>query len=204
MRSTLPTSWGLPPLSTAPGPHHPRGPHTPADESAFERNFGFIGSGDFAPYLCVPAALEYRASLGGEAAIRDYCERLAREGGQKAAEMLGTEVLDNSTHTLTKCFFANVRLPISLSVCEELAAKAEAEGKKAVAKDRVLATVGKWIERTTEAEYHSFQAVFGYRGGWWVRLGAVVYVEMADFEKTARALKEVSERAERGEWLGGK
>jgi selenocysteine lyase/cysteine desulfurase len=206
MRSTLPTSWGLPPLPAAPGDpaitHYPRGPHTAADESWFERNFAFIGSGDFAPYLCVPAALEYRASIGGEAAIRAYCEALAREGGRKVAAVLGTEVLDNSTHTLTRCFLTNVRLPVSLAACQELAARAAGEGRAAPVRERVSATVKQWIERTTAREYHGFQAVFEYGGGWWVRLSAMVYVDMADFERTAAVLKEVAERAERGDWLG--
>jgi hercynylcysteine S-oxide lyase len=39
-------------------------------------------------------ALDLREKIGGEDKIRDYCHRLAREGGRKMAEILGTELQD--------------------------------------------------------------------------------------------------------------
>lgn len=39
-------------------------------------------------------ALDFRETIGGEAKIQEYSHRLAREGGKKVAEILGTEMLD--------------------------------------------------------------------------------------------------------------
>ena len=41
----------------------------------------------------VPAALEYRKSIGGEAAIREYIHNLALSAGDRLATMWGTEVM---------------------------------------------------------------------------------------------------------------
>jgi hypothetical protein len=38
-------------------------------------------------------ALDFRAYLGGEEKINAYCRKLAREGGKRLAEMMGTEVM---------------------------------------------------------------------------------------------------------------
>ncbi|EKG14199.1 Aminotransferase class V/Cysteine desulfurase [Macrophomina phaseolina MS6] len=204
MRSTLPTSHGFVPRPdpTSTDPYINPLPPSSAEESAFEENFGFFGSRDNSPFLCVAAALEYRRSLGGEQAIRSYCEALAREGGARVAALLGTEVMDNATHTLSRCFFANVRLPVTLAACETAAEVAAAERrKKAVDRAQVPSLVKNWVARTLVFEYGGFQALIEYGGGWWVRLSAMVYLEMADFEWAAGVLKEVCKRLERGEWL---
>ncbi|KAB2577923.1 Hercynylcysteine sulfoxide lyase [Lasiodiplodia theobromae] len=207
MRSTLPTSHGFVPLPDpdAAGEEPYINPLPPSGESAFEGNFAFTATLDNSPLLCVSAALAYRQSLGGEAAIRTYCETLARDGGARVAALLGTEVLDNATRTMGRCFFANVRLPLALAVCEEAAAAAapqrEREGKRAIAKAEVPALVKNWAARTMVKDYGGFQALIEYGGGWWARLSAMVYLEMADFEWAAGVLKKVCERAERGEWM---
>jgi selenocysteine lyase/cysteine desulfurase len=198
MRSTLPTSWGLPPLPSS-GPVLPRGPHNPLDESAFERNFNFIGSGNFSPYLCVPAAFAYRAALGGEDVIRAYCEALARDGGARVAAALGTEVLDNATRTHSRCFFANVRLPISPAACE--ATRAASTAVPPLPKERLPGAVRAWIERASARDHDAFMAAFEFRAAWWVRLSAAVYLDLADFDAAAAILKDLCRRAESGEWL---
>ena len=40
--------------------------------------------------------MKFRQLLGGESVIQQYCHTLAREGGKAVAEILGTELLDNS------------------------------------------------------------------------------------------------------------
>ncbi|EOD49103.1 putative aminotransferase family protein [Neofusicoccum parvum UCRNP2] len=206
IRSTLPTSHGFSPRPV-PGAPASINPLPPTGESNFESNFAFTGSGDWSPFLCVGAALAYRASLGGEAAVRSYCSALARQGGARAAALLGTEVLENGAGTLGRCFFANVRLPLDLAACEALAVARAAEraaaGKKAVAREEVPALVKNWAARTMVMEYGGFQALIEYGGGWWARLSAMVYLEVADFEWAAGVLKKVCERAEEGEWLDG-
>lgn len=45
---------------------------------------------------CLPPALEFRQSLGGERKINEYCQSLAEEGGKRMAEILGTSVMDTN------------------------------------------------------------------------------------------------------------
>lgn len=48
-----------------------------------------------------PTALKFRAWLGGEHKINEYCHDLALRGGKRLAEILGTEVMDpNGEFTL--------------------------------------------------------------------------------------------------------
>jgi hypothetical protein len=54
------------------------------------------GTIDFAPYLSVKPALEFREWIGGEVAITEYCHDLALRGGRRLAEIMGTELMDNS------------------------------------------------------------------------------------------------------------
>lgn len=49
----------------------------------------------------LPLALDFRAWIGGEAKIFEYCHNLAIEGGKRMAEILGTRVMDpNGEFTL--------------------------------------------------------------------------------------------------------
>jgi hypothetical protein len=40
-------------------------------------------------------ALDFREYLGGEEKINAYCRNLARDGGRRLAEMMGTEVMSS-------------------------------------------------------------------------------------------------------------
>ncbi|KAJ4364708.1 hypothetical protein N0V83_009305 [Neocucurbitaria cava] len=124
IRSTLPTSHGFEPHSATIGSPFPKSAFVPGGKSKHTANFEFVGTIDNAPYLCVPAALAWRASLGGETAIRNYCQTLAQQGGQHVANSLGTEVMDNGSKTLTQCAMVNIRLPISLEKAQAAAAEA--------------------------------------------------------------------------------
>lgn len=82
----------------------------------FVELFAFVATIDPTPYLCIPEALRFRQVVcGGEERIRKYCEDIAQIGGQRVAQILGTEVMQNSTHTLTNCSFVNVRLPLTFT-----------------------------------------------------------------------------------------
>ncbi|KAI0970487.1 aminotransferase family protein-like protein [Xylaria arbuscula] len=90
------------------------------DEGAFVRLFDFVASHDMTNFLTVKAALTFRSEIcGGEDTIRSYCRAVARQGGEIAAEILGTEIMDAPNSRMRECFFANVRLPL------EIAAKLE-------------------------------------------------------------------------------
>ncbi|KAF9497897.1 hypothetical protein BDN71DRAFT_1429304 [Pleurotus eryngii] len=52
------------------------------------------GTAGFIPFYGVVHALRFRAWLGGEEKINEYCHRLAIDGGKRLAEVLGTPVMD--------------------------------------------------------------------------------------------------------------
>lgn len=147
---------------------------------AFAVNFQAVGTLDDAPYLCVKAALGWRKRISwkgqeGEAAVMGYLHHLAVNGGSKAAEILGTEALDNEARTLTRCALSNVRLPLPKDF-QITAGNLEAMIMKAMMEEHSIAVV-----------------VLSYRGHWWVRFSAKVYLTIEDFETTALRLRQMCE-----------
>ncbi|MCJ1245774.1 hypothetical protein MMC30_002978 [Trapelia coarctata] len=185
IRSSLPTSHGFIPL-------HPSSRESPLPASAqppFIAQFEFVGTIDNTNYLCVPSALQFRQDIcGGEEAIMQYCIDLARKGGDRAAEILGTEVLDNATGSMRNCAFANVRLPLEIGEGQGMVRESEA-GK-----------VGLWIAERAVEEFETFLAAAFYQGHWWWRVSAQVYLELKDIEWGAGVIKELCERVRTGEW----
>lgn len=177
IRTTVPTSLGY---------EAPAVRSTMMTTEYFVRLFVRVSTHDTTPYACVPAALAFRRdTCGGEARIREYCEAVAREGGRRAAEVLGTEVLENGARTLGRCCFTNVRLPLSLSGL----ALAEPEGAK----------VAGWIQDRT-AEYETYMPIRLSAGKFWARLSGQIYLTVDDFEWAAKTLLELCRRVEAGEW----
>lgn len=194
MRSTLPTSHGFEPRDSKIASPLPKSAFVDGSKSAYTSNFEFVGTIDNAPYLCIPEAIKWRESIGGEEKIRQYCWTLAKEGAEHIASVLGTEILDNDTQTLTKCCLSNVRLPISVVKAQEVATKS------GLNQDEVGMLVRDWLSRTLIDDYGTFIQTLFYGGSWWSRLSGQVYLEMADFEWAAETLKAICERADRGEW----
>jgi len=186
IRSSLPTSHGYQPRPVK--GHAPIFNPLPAStKSPFIEMFDFVGTVDNTRYLCVPAALKFRQEVcGGEEAIMKYCVDLAREGGDRVASILGTEVMDDSAGTLRDCAFANIRLPLDVG---------EGEGQiKAEQAD----LVAPWIARQAV----DLETVFaGRRYRRWVRLSAQVFLEMEDFVWAGNTLKELSARIQKGDHL---
>ncbi|KAF2731505.1 PLP-dependent transferase [Polyplosphaeria fusca] len=197
MRSTLPTSHGFEPRPQ-PGGLSIYNPFEPSGKSAFVNNFEFVGTVDGAPYLCVLAALEYREGVGGEEKILEYCHGLAKEAGLRTAEIFGTEMLQNSTGTLTDCGMSNVRLPLDFEQVAKVAAKG------GMGKERLGFFVRDWMQRTMMQESDTFMGLMWIGGQWWVRWSAQIYLELADFEWGAETLKRLCARVEKGEFLGAK
>ncbi|KAF2279270.1 PLP-dependent transferase [Westerdykella ornata] len=198
LRSTLPTSHGFIPKPrrgvtiTNPLP-------SVGTKSAYITNFEFVGTIDNSPYLCVPDAIKWRASIGGEEKIMKYCQDLARKAAHRAAEILGTEVLDNSTGSLTRgCALSNTRLPLEYAEIEAVGVKA------GVAKEDVGVQVRNWLSRAVIDEYDTFMALMFYGGAWWVRWSGQVYLELEDFEWGAERLKELCARVREGEFAVAK
>lgn len=55
--------------------------------------FSYTGTASYSPYLALDASLDFRAALGGEAAIQAYTHDLAVQGGALLAAAWGTDVL---------------------------------------------------------------------------------------------------------------
>ncbi|KAG2188604.1 hypothetical protein INT44_001359 [Umbelopsis vinacea] len=149
----------------------------------FHKEFSWQGTQDFSGFLTTFAALEYRESLGGEEKIQEYCGDLARRGGELVAKILNTEVMENEEKTLT-ALMVNVRLPL---VAHE--------------------NDGYYMERFLEEgafKRKCFAPGYKYKGAWYTRLSAQVYMEESDFEKAAYVLKAICEQLEQERLEGEK
>ncbi|KAK1773571.1 pyridoxal phosphate-dependent transferase [Copromyces sp. CBS 386.78] len=209
IRSTLPTSHGFVPKA---GQRF--NPLPPKNKSEFVNNFEFVGTVDNSPFFCVKDAILWREEvLGGEERIRAYTTRLAREGGQKVAEILGTRVLENSKGTLVRCAMVNVALPLVITSTstgddaevEDMEVKLtekeekEVQGMHEIPQDEAVQAFN-WMYKVLREEYNTFVPMILYRRRFWARLSAQVYLEESDFEWAGRTLKEVCERVAKGEY----
>ncbi|KAF2503374.1 PLP-dependent transferase [Lophium mytilinum] len=195
LRSSLPTSHGFIP-TPKPGVAYIN-PFAPSSSSPWVYNFSFIGTIDNSPYLCIPTALKYRESIGGEKAIIAYNSALALSAAKHAAKVLGTEILENSTGTLTKCCMANVRLPLDVDAIVKVTASKGLTNSPA----EVQSLVRDWMVERMVEEYDTFIAMMVYGGAWWVRFSGQVYLDMEDFEWAGTVLKELCGRVEKGEFV---
>lgn len=175
-------------------------PLPPTSKSRFVNEFEFVGTIDNSPYLAVKDAIEWRESIGGEEKIIEYQTRLAREGGKKVAEILGTGVMDNKTGTLTDCAMINVALP--LVVVDDANDSRAKEGDTKVPRKSAFA-LHQWMLDTLMSDYHTFIALIVHQDRWWARLSAQVYLEMDDFEWTGKTLRELCKRAASHELVAG-
>lgn len=191
IRSTLPTSWGFQPRQPADTADY--NPFPGSETNPFVLGHQFVGTIDNTNYLCIPDAIKFRQEVcGGEEKIMKYCEDIARDGGQKAAEILGTEVMDNAEGSLTKCAFANVRLPLKIG---------DGEGE---VKRQDAAGVVEWLKRKASEEKDTYLQQILYRGNWWWRISGQIYLEVEDVVWGAGVVKELCERVRKGEHLEGK
>jgi selenocysteine lyase/cysteine desulfurase len=168
IRSTIPTGFNF--LNKGPA----------AESNNFVANFAAVATSDDTPYLCIPAALEWRKRITwgnktGEEAIISYNKDLARRGGRLVANMLGTEVMDNEESTLGDCAMTNVRLPVNT------------EGP-------LIRDLAERINKSLNLGQKIAVNAYKYEGKFWVRLSAQVYLEMKHFEAAGFALKRMFAR----------
>ncbi|KAI9849742.1 MAG: hypothetical protein M1838_006278 [Thelocarpon superellum] len=163
-------------------------PSSSTSKSAYVTQFEFVGTIDNGPYLCVPDALAFRRDIcGGEDRIREYCIRLAKEGGDLAADILGTDVLENAEKSLRNCSFANVRLPLAISSSPD-----QAIGSEIPAQD--LPQLCVYLSRHLVYESNTFLAFFWHANTLYARFSAQVYLNESDFQYGAHAVKRLCER----------
>jgi selenocysteine lyase/cysteine desulfurase len=191
MRSSLPTSHGF----VAKTGVSFRNPLPPNNKGEFVNNFEFVGTIDNTSYLVTPDAIEFREKVcGGEKAIMEYCHKLAKEGGNAVAKILGTRIMDNSTGTLTKdSCLVNVLLPLEISPSKIAGKNCIDPGNGAIATE--------WMQEALIENFNTFMPIYFFQGQWWTRLSAQIYLELSDFEWAGAALKAICERAGRGEFL---
>jgi hypothetical protein len=144
--------------------------------------------------MVVPKALEFRQAVcGGEANIREYCHHIAQVGGTKVAAILGTEVMDNKTHTLQQCCFANVRLPLNFGA--ETPSSKE-DGLINVTEAPHLVS---WIMERAVKDFATYLPTKFHAGALWVRLSGQIYLEAKDFVWAGHVLKGLCDRIIKGE-----
>jgi selenocysteine lyase/cysteine desulfurase len=184
--STVPTSHGYVPKA---GSHFARiNPLPPSSKSVFINNFEFFGTVDNSPSLCVKDSIKWRRQvLGGEELILNYIQSLAKEGGKRVADILGSTVLENSMGTLTNCAMVNIALPLAVGK------EGDTTVSGVVAPKDVSAALN-WMLETLMRDYKTFIALFILKGRFYARLSAQVYLDMSDFEWAGVTLKELVER----------
>ncbi|KAJ7070500.1 pyridoxal phosphate-dependent transferase [Mycena amicta] len=169
IKSTLPTSDAyLRPSARSESEGH----------KSFVEQFNWTATIDFVPFLSVAAALDLRAWLGGEEKINAYCRDLAKRGGARLAEMLGTtgRVIEDDGMALN---MVNVQLPLPPTPAGERAATQARIRDRMLAPDAGVFTIVWYV-----SDHEKYP-------GWWTRCCAQVWNEMADFEKLGKVLLRV-------------
>lgn len=147
--SSVPTSHGFRPLANRTIEAFKSS--TLGEKNPFVEIFAKVATIDTSPYICVPEALRFREEVcGGEESIRQYCRYISLTGAQHVAEILGTQVMDNKTSSLTSCCFANVRLPLAFTP-----QNSSQEGSKLGRNIHVdeAPKIAKWITERTVFDY---------------------------------------------------
>jgi len=207
MVSTMPTSHGYIPQTGT-----PRANPLPSDASSskpyFVQNFEYSGTIDTAPFFCIKDAIRWREEhLGGEQAVRKYCEDLARAGGKRIAEILGTRVLDNDSGSMSSCAMTNVCLPIEIASTDDGDSSAVttkdgggAAGGRVMVPAADVPKVLQWMQRELPEHYDTFVPTYLFQGELWARISAQVYLEMDDFVWTAEVLQKLVARVGKGDY----
>ena len=190
IRSSLPTSHGFEPLPTEGDAEIVNPLMVKASaKSKFELVFEFVATVDVSPYLCIKEALKFRREVcGGEEKIMQYCIDISNTAGRVAAEIFGTEVMENADKTLTDCSMTNVRLPMNIGDGED----------EIPLKDTYVAA--SWMAAVLAEEQDIYAPAFIHANKFWTRFSGQIYLEIEDFRKGAEALKSLCERVKKGEY----
>lgn len=208
IRTTLPTSWGFIPAPASPGTmaSAPPQPNSPQARTPFERLFDFVATTDDSAYLCIPAALKFRAEVcGGEDAIISYCERVVNEGADAVTAILGTDVMQEpdlkpgEPSRMRQCAMRTVRLPIAVASSGETV-EAGGSAPLATVSPEDVSGIYDWFKDQLLGQYNTFFPIFKHNTWLWVRLSGQVYLDKSDFEWVGGVLRDLCERISMGEY----
>jgi selenocysteine lyase/cysteine desulfurase len=178
VRAPVSVGWGYASLSSADATVDADG------DSLMGVTHSFIGTGDHSAFLCVAAALRFRAWLGGEAVIRKYVNRVAREGAEIIARILYPNGHNNDgsnssaiTMGTEEIAMYNILLPIPPTPYAS-----QIDSAKLQAACSSLSA--KMLEQTS-----TFIPTFFYKGHLWARISGQIYLESEDFEIGGKVLK---------------
>ncbi|THH33200.1 hypothetical protein EUX98_g987 [Antrodiella citrinella] len=129
------------------------------------------GTQDQVPYLSVKFAIDFRNWLGGEHKINAYCHDLAVKGGIRLADVLDTNILDESGELTLN--MTNVLLPLPVDI----------PGKSPVYTHENLPLMNIMLREKLLDDWNVYAAHYFHAGAWWVRI--------SDFEYLGKALIEV-------------
>lgn len=188
IRSSLPTSHGFKPLPEAGRPEI-FNPLPTGNQNDFVGLFQFTATIDNSPYLCIEEALKFRReACGGEKNIVRYCSELAREGGKRAAAILGTEVMGNDEETC----FTNVKLPLPIGDGEGEIRKSDADLAR------------EWIVSSLVKDHKTYVGTYTHANSVWIRISGQIYLGLEDIVWVAEILKKLCQRVLTGEYLDSK
>ncbi|PWN36719.1 PLP-dependent transferase [Meira miltonrushii] len=178
-RSGMPTSFCFTPNATS-------------ENNTWSQQWMLNGTTDMSVALSVQAAIQFRQKLGGEARIMNYNHDLAVRGGEEAAKILGTSVMDNEDHSLTASM-VNIRLPIISSRI------ANGNTQDPVAFEKWAQKAESWFFKSLFEEFKCAAPVFAHDGKIWVRMSAQIWLDIDDFKYCARALLDLCKRINEGQ-----
>ena len=135
--------------------------------SHFQLAFSYLGTTSYSAYLALGASLDFRARVGGEAAIMSYMHRLAVDGGALLAARWGTAVLHPEA---LYAALVDVRVP--------------------TANATLAATLGAALM----TRFHTFVPIYdigsvgGRAGDFYARVSAQIFNDLSDFEFLAASV----------------
>jgi hercynylcysteine S-oxide lyase len=129
--------------------------------------FSYQGTASYSPYLAMAAALEFRTSIGGDAAIMTYLHDTAEEAGALLSKAWGTRVLEAGD---MHAGMIDVGIPTS-----------NATAATALPSE-LLARYGTWVPTYDAGPYG------GMPGEFFVRVSVQVFTEISDVQFLADAV----------------
>ncbi|KAK0561072.1 hypothetical protein OC861_005992 [Tilletia horrida] len=214
---SVPISWSYVPTTDAAG----KAVVLAEDQSpanTWRAQWEFAGTFDWSSFCTIEAALDFRTKLGGERRIMAYTHWVAMRGGQAAAKILGTEMLE----ILDDATLAAVTLDADeagSAPSEDTKQAASASHKQLPQRQRPhtasLVNIRLPLAPTVFAPNHSLEKkgkvkTFFYQTLWddyrtaiplyehadrmWARMAGSVFLEVGDFEFGARCLLDICRR----------